>query len=172
MIKQCFWASVTVCMLVLALSLSAFGQESAVKGNIVGVIMDSSGAVVPGAKVDIAGPTGTKSATSDQDGRFAAPLLVPGSYSLKVEKQGFRTAEVKGVEVAISRTSSVTINLQPGGSNETVEVSASAVTVDTTSSSVSANLNDTFYSRIPIARGVTSLFYASSGVSSGGGTFR
>jgi hypothetical protein len=171
MIKRCFWGVGLSLALVLALSLSSFGQgATSVYGNLAGVITDSTGAVVTGAKVTVTGPTGTKSVTSEQDGRFTVPNLTPGTYSLKIEKQGFRAADVKGVEIVINRTASVSIGMQPGSASEVVEVSADAITVDTTSSAVGANLNDTFYSKVPVARGVTGLFYASAGVVSGGGT--
>jgi hypothetical protein len=61
------------------------------------------------------------------------------------------------------------VNLLPGSSNETVEASGNAVTVDTTSTGVSANLTDSFYSSVPGARGVTGLFYAAPGVAGGQG---
>jgi len=171
MIKKCFWGVSLTVALVLALSLSSFGQGStAVYGNLAGVITDSTGAVVPGAKVTAVGPTGNKSVTSEQDGRFTLPALSPGTYSLKVEKQGFRAADVKGVEIVINRTSSVSIGLQPGSATEVVEVSAAAITVDTTSTSVGTNLSDQFYQAVPVQRGVAGLFYASAGVASGGGT--
>jgi hypothetical protein len=162
---------ISMTALVLALALTGFAQnETSVRGNLAGVVLDASGAVIPGAKIVASGPIGTKESTTDNDGRFTMPLLPPGTYSIRVEKQGFRTADVKGVEVVVSRTSSVSINLQPGGSSETIEVSAAAVTVDTSSTAVGTNLNDTFYSRVPVARNVTGLFYASPGVTSGGGT--
>jgi Carboxypeptidase regulatory-like domain len=171
MFKRCFWGIGLSLALILALSLSSFGQgATAVYGNLAGVITDSSGAVVPEAKVVVTGPIGTKNVSSGQDGRFTVPNLTPGTYSIKVEKQGFRAADVKGVEIVINRTASVAIGLQPGSTTEVVEVSADAITVDTTSSAVGTNLNDTFYSRVPVARGVTGLFYASPGVASGGGT--
>jgi hypothetical protein len=164
----CFFGMTT---LLMALALSGFAQnESAVKGNLAGVVLDSSGAVIPAAKIIVSGPTGSKEVSTGNDGRFALPFLTPGTYSLRVQKQGFRSAEVKGIEVVVSKTSSVTINMQAGGTNEIVEVSGSAITVDTTSTAVGTNLNDNFYSRVPVARNVTSLFYASPGVTSGGGT--
>jgi hypothetical protein len=169
--KKRFWGvSLTIAM-VLALSLSSFGQGStAVYGNLSGVIMDSTGAVVAGAKVTATGPTGSKSVTSEQDGRFSIPSLTPGTYSLKVEKAGFRAADAKGIEIVINRTSSVSIGLQPGSTSEVVEVSAAAITVDTTSTAVGSNLSDQFYNAVPVQRGVAGLFYASAGVASGGGT--
>ena len=171
MIKRCFWGVSLTVALVLALSLSSFGQGStAVYGNLSGVITDSTGAVVPGAKVTAVGPTGNKSVTSEQDGRFTIPALSPGTYSLKVEKQGFRAADVKGIEIVINRTASVSIGLQPGSATEVVEVSAAAITVDTTSTAVGTNLGDQFYQAVPVARGVAGLFYASAGVATGGGT--
>src|SRR4051812_7029459 len=171
MIKKCFWGVSLTVVLVLALSLSSFGQGStAVYGNLSGVITDSTGAVVPGAKVTAVGPIGNKSVTSEQDGRFSIPALSPGTYSLKVEKQGFRAADVKGIEIVINRTASVSIGLQPGSATEVVEVSAAAITVDTTSTSVGTNLSDQFYQAVPVQRGVAGLFYASAGVASGGGT--
>jgi len=162
----------TVLALLLTLSLPVLAQESAVKGNIGGVIQDSTGAVVPGAKVTLTGPIGSKIATSDAEGKISFPVLTLGSYTVKVEKQGFRAAELKGVEVAAGRTSSVTITLQPGSTSEVVEVSSTAVTVDTTSAAVGANLADTFYQQVPVARNVSGLFYVAPGAVDSGGAGR
>jgi hypothetical protein len=154
-------------------SLGAFAQgsaESSVRGNLSGTVVDSSGAIITGAKVAITGPTGTKSDTTNQDGNFLFPLLTPGFYSIKVEKGSFKTADAKGVEVVTGKTSNLRIGMVAGQQTEVVEVSGSAITVDTTSTAVSANLTDTFYQSVPVARGVTGLFYASPGVTSGGGT--
>src|SRR5882724_5846541 len=162
-----------VLALLTAFTVPAFAQgsaESSVRGNLAGSVVDSSGAVVTGAKVTISGPTGTKSDTTNQDGQFLFPLLTPGFYGVKVEKGSFKTADVKGVEVVTGRTSNVRVGMVAGQATEVVEVSGSAITVDTTSTAVSANLTDTFYSSVPVGRGVTSLFYASPGVTSGGGT--
>src|SRR5690242_1581562 len=160
----------TFLILLLTFSLFSFAQETTVKGYVGGVANDASGAVVPDAQVTVNGPTGKRTVTTGQDGRFLVGPLTPGIYDITVEKQGFRTASVKGVEIYTGRTSSVSVALQPGAVSETVEVTASAITVDTTSTAVGANLNDTFYSKVPIARNVTGLFYASAGVNEGGGT--
>jgi len=156
--------------LTFSLTAIGFAQESTVKGNLGGTVTDPSGAVVAGANVSVMGPTGERTAVTDSEGRFLLQLLTPGYYSVKISKEGFKTAEVKSAEVVTGRTSSVSMKLELGASATTIEVSASSVQVDTTSTAVGSNLTDTFYQSVPVARGVTSLFYAAPGVASGGGT--
>ena len=153
-----------------ALGFAQAGSESSVKGSLSGVVMDPSDAVVSGAKVTITGPTGDKSMQTDPEGRFLFQILTPGFYSVKIEKEGFKATDVKQAEVQTGRTSSISVKLELGSSSTVVEVSGAAVTVDTTSTATDSNLTDTFYQSIPVGRGVTGLFYAAPGVSSGGGT--
>src|SRR5213082_2202912 len=166
-------AAVAVLALLTAFTVPAFAQgsaESSVRGNLAGSVVDSSGAVVAGAKVSITGPTGTKTDITNQEGQFLFPLLTPGFYSIKVEKGSFKTADVKSLEVVTGKTSNVRVGMVAGQQTEVVEVIGSAITVDTTSTAVAANLTDTFYNAVPVPRGVAGLFYASPGVASGGGT--
>src|SRR5215813_13684447 len=86
------------------LTVGAFAQESTVKGNLAGVVSDTTGAVVPGAKVTIEGAVGTKTVDTDNEGRFYFPLVVPGYYKVKVEKVNFKTTNVDRVEVLTGRT--------------------------------------------------------------------
>jgi hypothetical protein len=158
---------------VLLLTLAAaplLAQETTVRGAMSGVVLDSSGAVIPDAKITLTGPTGQRTAQTDSAGRFTFDVLIPGLYGLKAEKQGFKSATVTEAQVFTGRTSSVRFSLVPGAVSETVEVTAGAVAVDTASTNVSTNLNDTFYQNVPVARNVAGLFYASSGVTSGGGS--
>jgi hypothetical protein len=113
---------------------------------------------------------GQRSAETDQEGRFLFQVLVPGFYSVKVEKQGFKSTDIKGVEVVTGRTSSISVKMEVGTSATTVEVTGGAITVDTESTAQASNLTDTFYQSVPMGRGVTGLFYAAPGVASGGGT--
>ncbi len=169
MLKRLLWA-LAVIVLVTNLCNGMWAQESAVSGNIGGVVLDSTGAVVPGATLTLTGQAGQRSAQTNDQGQFTFSQLAPGSYAIKVERQGFKAADVKGIEVAINRTSSVRISLVPGSSGETVNVSAEALTVDTTSTAVGTNLSDNFYSSVPVQRNVAGLFYAAPGVADGGGT--
>jgi Carboxypeptidase regulatory-like domain/TonB-dependent Receptor Plug Domain len=161
---------ILVLSLMMLLAAALFAQESAVKGSLSGTVQDSTGALVQKANVTLTGPTGAKSTTSDNLGRFGFDLLTPGFYSVSAEMTGFKKTEANGIEVYTNKTSSVRLTLEPGVAKETVEVTGSAATVDTASTADSASLNDTFYENLPVSRNVTGLFYASPGVTDGGGT--
>ena len=103
-------------------------KASVFAGNLGGVVTDRSGAAVANAKVTSLGPAGSKTSTSDSNGRFAFDPLTPGLYSLKVQASGFKSAEVKQVAVG-NRPSNLQLTLDVGTSSETVEVSAAAVPV-------------------------------------------
>jgi hypothetical protein len=166
-------SSFAVFALLLSLTALGFaqqGSESSVKGGLSGVVVDPTDAVVSGAKVTITGPTGDRSMQTDQQGRFQFQVLTPGFYSIKIEKEGFKATDIKQAEVQTGRTSSVSVKMELGSSSTVVEVSGASVTVDTTSTATDSNLTDTFYQSIPVGRGVTGLFYAAPGVTSGGGT--
>jgi hypothetical protein len=157
-------------VILIALSLAAFAQETTTRGNVSGVVQDSTGAVIQGAKVTLIGPTGSKTENSGLDGRFFFGTLTPGTYSAKAEKEGFRTTEVSKVEVLTGRTAPLTVTMQPGGASEVIEVSGSSVLVDTTATAISTNLTDEFYTNVPLGRNVANIFYATPGVNSGGGS--
>ncbi len=157
-----FLALLLACLPVLA-------QDTSTKGNIGGLIQDSSGAVVADAKVTLTGPLGNSVTTTGSEGKFLFSSLTPGMYAVRVEKQGFRATETKNIEVAIGRTSSVTLKLEPGAVTEVIEVTGASSTVETTSTSVGASLQDTFYQSVPVGRNVASLFYVAPGATDSGG---
>src|SRR5215471_3789174 len=164
--------SIFTCALFLFFGVAGLAQETAVTGNLSGVVVDPSGAVVPGAKVTLTGPSGTLTTNTDNQGNFSFVRLNPGVYNVKVEQKGFKVAEATGAQVGIGSTWRSRIQLQPGEVTETVEVNANAVTVDTTSTATGSNLSDTFYSSVPVPRNVSGLFYVTPGVADSGGAGR
>src|SRR5262249_31644628 len=127
-------------------------------------------ATVPGAQVTINGPIGNLSQTTNEQGTFLFSTLIPGFYSIKVQKAGFKVASVPATEVLINKTTSVEVGLQTREITQTVEVSAAPGTVDTSASAANNACSDTFSSKIPLGRGVSSLFYLATGAASGIGT--
>src|SRR5437667_1688375 len=152
----------------MVFSTSAAAQDQgAARGNLGGIVYDASKASVPGAQVTITGPIGSLSQSTTEQGSFLFSTLIPGNYSIKVQKTGFRVASIKNAEVLINKTTSIEVVLETGAVTEVVEVSAASVTVDTSTSAVTANIADTFFENIPVQRGVASLFYLSPGAVDG-----
>src|SRR6266852_2949511 len=162
-------SSVLAFGMIFSISVAAQDQGSA-RGNLSGLVYDSTKALVPGAQVTITGPIGSQTQTTTEEGSFLFSTLIPGNYAVKVQKTGFKVASIKTAEVLINKTTSVEVTLETGQVSEVVEVSAAATTVDTSASSVNSDFSDDFYSKIPLGRGVSSLFYLAPGVVSGGGT--
>src|SRR6267143_936484 len=165
-IKWLVIISVLAFSTILSISVAAQDQGSA-RGNLSGLVYDSTKALVPGAQVTITGPIGSQTQTTTQEGSFLFSTLIPGNYSVKVQKSGFKVASVKSAEVQINKTTSIEVILETGQVSEVVEVSAATVTVDTSTSAVNSDLSDTFYENIPLQRGVASLFYLSPGAVDG-----
>lgn len=166
------FALVYVPVLALALILASSSpvvaqDQSAARGNLSGLVYDSSKALVPGAQVTITGPIGSLTQNTNEDGAFLFSTLIPGNYSIKVQKAGFRVASIKSAEVLINKTTSIEVILETGMISEVVEVSAATVTVDTSTSAVNTDLSDTFFQNIPVQRGVANLFYLSPGAVDG-----
>src|SRR5579872_1049960 len=89
----------------LALALFAtplLAQE--ITGQITGQVTDAQGLAVPGVTVTATGPQGAKNSTTSGDGRFTIPFLVPGTYSVRAELQGFKAVEQKDVTVRLGQT--------------------------------------------------------------------
>ena len=153
------------------LGTHAFAQEiSAVKGGLQGVVTDSSGAAVPNAKVTIVGNSDRRTITADSGGDYTVGGLTPGLYTITAELAGFKTTQVKAVEVQISRLSTLNLSLALGEVSDTVTVDANSVQIETTSTAIGDNLDATFYSQVPVARNVGSLFYTAPGAVNSGGT--
>src|SRR5258708_34302400 len=97
-------------------------------GTITGTITDPQGAGVPNAKITILEiATGISSTvTANETGEFIRPLVKPGTYTVTVEATGFRKTEQRGVLVTAGERIGVSIWLQLGDLNQTIEVTAAA----------------------------------------------
>jgi len=153
----------------VSLSVSAQDQSS-VRGTLGGVVVDQMDAVIQGASVSLMGPTGGSSKTTNEQGEFSFPALIPGFYDVKVAKDGFKGTTVQKVEVLINKTSTIRVVMELGAVTQTIEVVASAVSVESQSTAVTADLSDTVYNNLPLGRSITNVFYVSPGVASGLGS--
>ncbi len=111
----------------------AFAQMTTT-GTIIGTVMDPSNRAVPGASVTIINEAtkDVRSLTSGEGGEFNFTAVLPGSYSVKAERSGFKTLERTGVVVSANeRVSLGELQLQLGSVGETVTVTAEAAHVET-----------------------------------------
>ena len=166
--KRALSLILTLCCCFMA---TAWAQDVQTKGSIGGTVVDQNGAVIPGAKVSVTGPTGERSLVTNGDGLFALENLIPGTYIVKVTQPGFKSAVANNVTVNVGKQATLQVQLETGDVAATVEVT-SGTDIDLASTAVGQNLNDQLYNNIPVARSVTSLFYLSPGAndSLGGGT--
>src|SRR5258706_14041920 len=155
-------------LLVLLPGLALLGPSATAddtsKGAISGSVVDSTGAVVPGATVTISGPIGDRVAVTDSKGNYTVSNLIPGKYAVKATLTGFKTASASDVTVYVGKDVSVKLTLNTGDISETVEVVGGAVDIDTGATAIGANLNSQVFQNLPVQRRVDSLFYLAPGV--------
>src|SRR6202166_3851784 len=122
---------------------------------IIGQVRDTTNAVVPDATVTITDPkTGLRrSAKTDEAGRFNFPQLKPGTYSVKVEVQGFEPRQNDNVVSGLGQKQTVDFTLKVARSNETVEVSSEAPLINPENANTSTTLNTSALDDLPNPRG-------------------
>ena len=129
---------------------SAFGQS--VTGKLLGTILDPSGAAVPAAQLTVTSQeTGiVTKLQSDNAGNYIAPSLPPGTYTVRVEAQGFRAAVASGNAVNVAQTTRVDVMLQVGQVAESVEVKAVAALVQSTTSDLGETVQQKQVQTLPL----------------------
>jgi len=134
-----------------------------------GLITDERGGPVPAAAVTIknVGTGVVREVTTNGDGLYSAPNLLPGSYDVTVTAKGFQTTVQKAVTLTVGATQALNIELKVGQLSQTVEVSATPPSVQTTSSTISATVDSTTVRELPLnGRDWTSLAALEPGVTS------
>ena len=163
--KKILLFSLTVCLLSFA-ALSAMAQDIQTKGSIKGLVTDANGAVVVGANVKVTGPTGERTTTTNSDGTYEVTNLNPGVYKVQIEQTGFQSIVANSQTVFVGKATTVDASLAVGDKSVVVEVTGTN-TVDQASTAVGSNLNDQLFENIPVARGVSGLFYLTPGTTEG-----
>ncbi len=158
---------------VLSSSL-AFAQ--AVSGDITGAVLDTTGAAIPNAKVVASSDaTGVQTtAETNSIGVYRFSNLEIGKYTLSGSASGFATARLQNVDVTLNQVSTANLTLPLATSSTTVEVTSSAVSIDTTTAQLQATFDSKEVLDLPATgnnagAGVYNLALLGAGVSSSGG---
>jgi hypothetical protein len=120
--------------------------------TILGVLKDSSGAVVPDVAITAKNvETGlTRTAASAADGSYRLPALPVGAYEVRVEHPGFRTEVRSGLTLAVGQEAVVNVTLQVGAVEQTVAVTEQAPLVNTTSGSLGGLVDERRVAELPL----------------------
>ena len=158
-------------MALVALLANVAVAQDISKGSIAGVVRDATGAVVADANVTLSSPTGEKKGKTNGVGEFVFNNLQVGpDYLVTVEKQGFASAKLGGLVVGLNQRTTADVALQVGATAQTVEVSAGGTeTVDLTSTTVGANLNENLYKSVAAGRNISSIINFAPGVTASQG---
>jgi hypothetical protein len=144
------WLAISLALTLCAyFSISALAQETT--GGMQGVVKDPSGAVVPHAKVVVTGSAlvGNKELETDSSGYYRFANLPPGTYTITVSANGFKTFKRGGLILEVGHLPTSDIVLEVGSAATTVEVSAAAPVIDVTTTQNMTNVTDDVIANVP-----------------------
>src|SRR6266567_1635751 len=169
------WIVVVFVISCLALFAPRVSQAQASAG-ITGTVTDPSGAVVPNAKVTVTNEETSVSANTvtSSAGTYAFRGLNPGKYRVTVESQGFKQTVHQGVNVEVSTTATIDVQVATGTAAETVQVTAEQIALNTTAPELGSTIEPIVVAALPVevagrGRQVDQLQFAAPGTT--GNTF-
>lgn len=143
-------AVVAACFLLLTSQMHA----QALSG-MTGTVTDSTGAVIPDAKVTVTNnATGVMSDTvTSSAGSYSITDLIPGIYTVRIEKAGFKSSVHNSVYVDPAKKSNINAILQAGAVSESMEVTAHAITLETEQPELGTTIETKMVQEIPVQIG-------------------
>lgn len=160
----------TLTVAALLVCLTGIAAAQVTTGSILGTVRDNSGSAVKGARVTITevGKSNSTTYTTDDEGAYTAPFLIPGTYNVSVEATGFKKALTNTVVVQIDQKARIDFALEIGAVTETVEVAASTTLVRTESSEIGVVIEERSVKELPLnGRNFAQLVYLTPGVTPG-----
>ena len=135
---------------VLLFSLSLFSQGN--NGRILGTVTDQTGGVISGATISIIDKDRglARTLTTDDAGEYNAPTLLPGTYTVRVEANGFKRMEHQNVVLEVGKEVRVDLTVQPGEQTQSVTVTESIPLVETTNATLGGTLNNAQIQDLPL----------------------
>jgi len=145
-------ASLLLSICLLLLCTPALHAQFAGKGSIMGLIMDSSGAAVPGAVVKVTGVATGVSVTrkTSESGNYNVTPLDAGEYTVQVTAKGFNTTRQEHVRVDALQQVGLNITLNVGAVDETIVVNTAPAQLDTASASLDTTIENSEYTNLPL----------------------
>ena len=139
------WILVLVCLPAELLA------QRATTGAVIGKVLDSSGAVLPGVTISLKSPEalGQFTAVTDGEGAYRVVNLPPATYELRAELSGFQSV-IRKAPVRLNAVTEVDFTLSVGSVAETVTVTAESPIVDPERAGLSVNINSQALTTVPV----------------------
>jgi len=155
-------------LVVFATLASPPAAQAQATATINGTVRDSTGAVVPEATVVLHSRETNldRTVVTNSVGAYVIPQIHPGAYTVKVSKSGFRTEVKTNVNLDVNQTATIDIDLSAGSTQETVEVQATAATLETSTSELGEAVVQKQVNDLPLnGRNFTQMLNLTPGVS-------
>ncbi len=125
------------------------------RGQIIGKILDPSGAIIPDASVTVTNvaTNGSTATRADEAGIYTALYLQPGMYRVTVDAPGFKKMVRQGIEVRVGDQLKLDLTLEVGAAQETVNVTAEAPLLETSSATAGQVIDRRRIVDLPISDG-------------------
>ena len=126
--------SVAIKVMLAVLLVCAVGWAQLPTATMNGAVTDPQGAVVAGAKITLTHPaTGaTREGSTSSDGGYVFTNLAAGTYTMRVEAQGFATQEVKDIGLEVGRADTLNVSLKVAAGGEVITVTSNEAAVELT----------------------------------------
>jgi hypothetical protein len=166
-------ACLGIVVLVFGLAISSQVSAQIISGDLVGTVLDKTGAVVPGARVEATNSeTGVKYETkANEGGEYRFNNLPVGTYSVSGSTPNFATTTINNFKIELNKTSTLQITLEIKGAVTSIEVSGAAPALDTTTAQITTTFDQRLSADLPVSSvpgGVLNLSLLSAGVATAG----
>lgn len=161
-------------VILFVLGVLAVGSRAQIiNGDLVGTILDKSGAVIPGAAVEALNvDTGVKyQSKANATGEYRFSNLPVGKYNISATASNFAVTTVNDFTIELNKTNTLNVTLEIKSGVTSIEVSGAAATLDTTSAQLSSTFEAKDISDLPLSgtSGVLNLSLLSAGIATSGG---
>ena len=122
------------------------------QAGVRGTVSDSSGAVIPGAKVTITdvGTAISQATKTDTHGSYAFTALTPSSYKMLIEGAGFASVEKTGITLTVNQQTTLNVSLVPSSQQTTVQVQAVQALLDADNATLGTDIGSQYLTQIPL----------------------
>lgn len=145
-------------------------QAQVTTGTITGTVKDTAGALIGGATVVVTETDKhtSSSVTTDSDGSYIAPFLIPGTYEVRIEIAGFKSYIRRGVVLQVNQRARIDATLEVGAVADSTEVTALAPLTRSDSAEMGEVVEERAVRELPLnGRNFATLVYLAPGVTAG-----